>query len=47
MKLLIKGAEQIVRISSTGQVVKSGQDMKNLSVLQSKNGEGLSIVVNE
>lgn len=45
MKLLLKGARQIVQVVDNGQLYLKGAAMRNLAVLEAAETEGLSIVV--
>jgi hypothetical protein len=45
MKLLLRGAKQIVQVVDNGQQFLTGDALKHLAILNSD--EGLSIVVNE
>jgi|FrelakmetLWP11LW_1041352.scaffolds.fasta_scaffold547189_1 hypothetical protein len=45
MKLLIRGAKQIVQVVSNGDQFLTGVQMKKLATIQSE--EGLSIVVDK
>lgn len=45
MLLLIHSAKQVVRVTGNNQTCLKGAEMKSLSVIVAKPGEGLSIVV--
>lgn len=46
MRLLVHSAKQVVQVTSEGERVLKGSEMKTLKILNSKPGDGLSIVVN-
>ncbi len=47
MKLKIVSAKQVVRVAADGRKFLRGDQMRELNVLEMKDQEGFSIVVNE
>ena len=46
MRLLIRGAQQVVQVASKGELVKRGDEMKDIAILQAPRDQGLSIAIN-
>ena len=42
--LLVHSAQQLVQVAASGERVLKGSDMKELAILEHKDGQGVSIV---
>lgn len=47
MRLLVRGARQVVAVGATGQLVKAGKEMDNLSIVTATEDQGVSVAVDE
>lgn len=45
-KLLIQSAKQVVVVRSNGEKVVQGKDMQKLDILESKEDDGINILIN-